>query len=112
MSDAAGMLFLWQALDGMGAQLAFSLQDLRRLEAFCLDVCPAEQAQKLQDFDKIAQIMTQLARCCAALSCEGSVRDVQVQRSIVERLTLEGVRQRLLSESAQVSTVPGDVEFF
>lgn len=112
MSDASGMLSLRQALDGMGAQLAFSLQDLRRLEAFCLDICPAGNVQQLQDFDKIAQVLAQLAQCCDDLGCEGSIRDVRVQRSIVERLTLEEVRQRLLSECVQVSTASGDVEFF
>lgn len=112
MSDTSGTLALRQVLGGMGAQLMFSLQAVRRLEAFCLDVCLAENVQKLQDFDKIAQVMAQLARCCDEVSCEGTVRDVQVQRSIVERLTLEEVRQRLLFESAQVSAAPGEVEFF
>lgn len=112
MSEASGNLALPQILEGVRAQLAVSLQDLQRLEDACLKACPDEKATFLQDFDRITQVLGQLVQCCEQLSHEGSVRDVEVQRSIVDRLTFAELRQRLLADVVQVSPDAGDVEFF
>ncbi|MQR99673.1 hypothetical protein [Gluconobacter aidae] len=101
-----------QILQGVGVQLAVSLQDLRQLEDACLKACRGESAACLQDFDRITQVLDQLAQCCEQLSHESGVREVQVQRSIVDRLTLSEVRQRLLAGAIQVSPEAGEIEFF
>ncbi len=112
MSEASGKLALPQVLEGVGAQLSSSLQDLRRLENACLQACVGENVTYLQDFDRITQVLGQLAQCCEQLSHESGVREVQVQRSIVDRLTLSEVRQRLLAGAIQVSPEAGEIEFF
>lgn len=96
----------------MGTQLAVSLQDLRRLETACLEALPAESVSELQDFDRITQVLGQLVQCCEGLSLENSLKDVQIGRSIVERLVLEEVRERLLAQASRPCIEPGDVELF
>ncbi|MBF0849373.1 hypothetical protein HKD27_00335 [Gluconobacter sp. R75690] len=112
MSEASGKLALPQILEGVGAQLSSSLQDLHRLEDTCLKACAGESATHLQDFDRITQVLGQLAQCCEQLSHESGVREVKVQRSIVDRLTLSEVRQRLLAGTVQVSPEAGEMELF
>ncbi|MFT8808048.1 hypothetical protein [Gluconobacter sp.] len=109
MSDA---LSLPQVLSGVSAQLVLSLQDLRKLEAVCLKVLPTGSVPEFQDFDRIMQVLGQLAQCCEGLSLESGLRDVQIGRSVVERLTLAEVRQRLLAADPQTCVGSGDVEFF
>ncbi|MBF0858567.1 hypothetical protein HKD24_04950 [Gluconobacter sp. LMG 31484] len=96
----------------MGTQLAVSLQDLRRLEVACLEALPAEGVSDLQDFDRITQVLEQLAQCCERLSLENSLKDVQIGRSIVERLVLGDVRERLLAQASRSCIEPGDIELF
>lgn len=93
-------------------QLAVSLESLQRLEAVCVDFMPLESAANLQDFDRIMQVLDQLMQCCRGLSLDAGVSSAQVQRSLVERLTLGEVRQRLLAEPSPVSIAAGDIEFF
>ncbi|MFT8326770.1 hypothetical protein [Gluconobacter oxydans] len=112
MSEVSGTLALPQILEGVGAQLSSSLQDLRRLEDACLKACSGESATHLQDFDRITQVLGQLAQCCEQLSHESGVREVQVQRSIVDCLTLSEVRQHLLAGAIQVSPEAGEMELF
>ena len=112
MSEASGKLALSAVLEGVGAQLSSSLQDLRQLEEVCLKACVGESATQLQDFDRITQVLGQLAQCCEQLSHESGVREVQVQCSIVDRLTLSEVRQRLQRGAIQVSPKAGEMEFF
>lgn len=101
-----------QVLEGLGVQLAVSLQELRRLEAVCLKALLGENSLELQDFDRIAQVLDQLATCCDGLSREPGVEAVQVQRSVVDRLTMGEIRQRLLAEAPQPSVGSGEVELF
>lgn len=112
MFDSSELLSLPQVLNGVSAQLVATLQDVRRLEVFCLRASAGKNALQLQDFDKIVQVLAQLAQCCDQLSHESSVQNVEVQRSVVDRLMLAELRKRLRAESIQVSSTSGDVEFF
>ncbi|GEB02681.1 hypothetical protein GRO01_02570 [Gluconobacter roseus NBRC 3990] len=96
----------------MGVQLAVSLQDLRRLEAVCLEMLPAENRSELQGFDRIMQVLGQLAQGCEKLSLESGVKDLHVGRRIVDELTLEEMRQRLVGQTSRSCVEPGDVELF
>jgi len=110
--EASKGLPLPQVLEGLGVQLAVSLQELRRLEAVCLKALLGENPLELQDFDRIAQVLDQVAICCEGLSREPGVEAVQVQRGVVDRLTMGEIRQRLLAEAPQPAVSSGEVELF
>lgn len=110
--DVTAGLPLPQVLEGLGAQLTVSLQELRKLEAVCLQALLGENPLELQDFDRIAQVLDQLATCCEGLSREPGVEAVQIQRCVVDRLTMGEIRQRLLAEESHTSVGSGDVELF
>ena len=101
-----------QVLEGLGAQLAVSLQELRRLEAVCLKALLGKSPLELQDFDRIAQVLDQVAVCCEGFSREPGVEAVQIQRGVVDRLTMGEIRQRLLAEVPQPVVDSGEVELF
>ena len=112
MLEASKGLPLPQVLEGLGVQLAVSLQELRRLETVCLKALLGENPLELQDFDRIAQVLDQVASCCEGLSREPEVETVQVQRSVVDSLTMGEIRQRLLAEAPRPSVGSGEVELF
>ncbi|MBS1103814.1 hypothetical protein JK202_12455 [Gluconobacter sp. Dm-62] len=103
---------LRQILVGVSAQLTATFQDLRRLEAICLESIPHEKAEGLQDFDRIMQVVGQLAQCCGELGLEASTGNVRIARSVMEHVTLGELRQRLLAESSTASAGSGDVDLF
>jgi len=110
--EASKGLPLPQVLEGLGVQLAISLQELRRLETVCLKALLGENPLELQDFDRIAQVLDQVASCCEGLSREPEVETVQVQRSVVDSLTMGEIRQRLLAKAPRPSVGSGEVELF
>ncbi|GBR70287.1 hypothetical protein AA103587_1794 [Gluconobacter kanchanaburiensis NBRC 103587] len=112
MHEEAKVLPASQLIEGLAGQLGGVLQDLRGLEQVCFDAVPHEVAPALQGFDRLEQIIEQLAICCGQLCAEPGLKNVMVGPEIVNRITLGELREWLLSQPSSASSIAGNMELF